>query len=436
MTPNVLRRLAGLVIAALILLALLHGLAPGFPRWPAGLAAWLAGALLIARLPSGQTLQVAVLIGIGLIALIWALSLGAQPAWLRLLDTNAGLIAMIASVSFLRLVAVPGEDSATRLPVGSRAWRKTLLSVAVFGSFINISAPILIADRLAVDGRLSRFTSQSITRVFSGCSAYSPFFGGMAMILTYVPQTSLPFVMMAGLPFALAGIGLVMIEATLRYREHLQTFRGYPLTVSGLWVPAVLAVAVSVAFLMMPQASVLVIIALSALTVSVVVLIGRFGIRPAARRLQAHVVDGLPGMVGELLLFLAAGVLATGLGELASAGHVTMPMSQFNATAASLMLAVMLLLSAAGLHPVISIAAVTPLLTPIDPDPQLLAVTCLLCWSLGTCASPLSGTHLIFQGRYGVPSFRAAVWNWPYAALMYGVAVAVLVVVARIRGIA
>ena len=59
----------------------------------------------------------------------------------------------------------------------------------------------------------------------------------------------------------------------------------------------------------------------------------------------------------------------------------------------------------------------------LDPDPNLLAITYLLGWNLGTCCSPLSGTHLVFQGRYDIPSWKAAMWNWPYALIMYGFAV-------------
>jgi len=58
-------------------------------------------------------------------------------------------------------------------------------------------------------------------------------------------------------------------------------------------------------------------------------------------------------------------------------------------------------------------------------------VTYLFAWNLGTCSSPLSGTHLVFQGRYGIPSWKAAVWNWPYAIVMWLIAVGWLQIVER-----
>ena len=131
-------------------------------------------------------------------------------------------------------------------------------------------------------------------------------------------------------------------------------------------------------------------------------------------------------MVGELLLFLGAGVLAVGLSAVVETGVLKLPVSDFTPTVASILLFGVVLMSALGLHPVVAVAAMTPLLMPLDPSPLLLAVTYMYCWSLGTCASPLSGTHLIFQGRYGIPSYKAAVWNWPYVGVMFFVGVLLL----------
>ncbi len=421
--------LSGWVLAAMVALAITHGLVPSFPSWPAGVCAWLAGALLLRFTRNTQKALLAALIGLGGLAIIFAVSRGAVPEWIHLLDANVPLLAMIASVSFLRLVAgapgASGPDGA-ELPVGRRAFRHTAFSVAFLGSFINISAPILIGDRLAVEGRLSRFTSQSITRVFSGCSAWSPFFGGMAVVLTYVSGAGLLSVMLAGLPFALIGLTVVIVEAQLRYREELAVFRGYPISVSSLWVPVVLAISVAIGSTIWPAVSILFIIAIAALSVSIVVLSVRTAPAKAARTVSNHIRHGLPGMVGELLLFLGAGFLAVGLTAIVETGVIGLPMDQFTAPVAGALLAGIVAVSALGLHPVIAVAAVTPMLAPLNPSPVLLAVTYLYGWSLGTCASPLSGTHLIFQGRYGTPSFRAAMWNWPYVLLMLGVGIGLL----------
>ena len=168
--------------------------------------------LLISRVSGVQILQIGALLLTGLVALFSALFIGADPPWLRLLDSYAGLLSMIAAVSFLKLVAMPKSASIENLPRGPGAFQRTVLSVLVLGSFINISAPMLIGDRIAQKDGLSTFAAQSLTRAFSGCSAWSPFFGGMAVVLTYIVDTNLLFVMMVGLPFALLAYWLFFLR--------------------------------------------------------------------------------------------------------------------------------------------------------------------------------------------------------------------------------
>ena len=430
------KRLAGALIGLMLLAAIANGLVPAFPSWPAGLCGWLAALLLLPQIPRQQRRQLALLVIVGLGALGVALAMGELPPLIRLLDTNAGLLTMIAAVSFLRLVAMPHGNAQTALPVGPSAFRNSMIAVALFGCVINISAAILIADRLANNGKLTRLTSQSITRVFSGCPAWSPFFGGMAVVLTYVANTDLLFVMIAGLPFALVGCLYVLLEAKLRYRDDLERFAGYPVTWASLWVPGVLACVVALGYTTLGNTPILIIIALSSLLVTSTVLVSRVGLAGSYQQLKDHVQHGLPGMAGELLLFIAAGILAVGLRALVAAGDIALPLDSFSLLSACLLLGVIVLVAAAGIHPVIPVAVMTPILAPIHPDPQLLAVTYLLGWSLGTCASPLSGTHLIFQGRYGIPSLQGAMWNWPFVAAMYLVGLTLLAAVDWLRSTA
>ena len=72
-----------------------------------------------------------------------------------------------------------------------------------------------------------------------------------------------------------------------------------------------------------------------------------------------------------------------------------------------------------GVHPVVSVALATSLLIPVQPNPELLATTLLFGWNIGTLACPLSGLHLLIQGRYGIPSLRSAMNQWPYAAILF-----------------
>ena len=418
-------RIAGIALAAMILLAIAHATFPALPAWPAGAAAWIAGGLLLGRLPGSQKLQLAVLTGVGAATLAWALANGADPRLLALVDANAMLLTMIASVGFLRLVAAP-ERAETPAPIGARAFARTLAGVAAFGSFINVSAPLMIADHLHARGSLGPFAAQSITRVFSACSAWSPFFGGMAVVLTYVPAASLPWLMLAGLPFMAGAMAFVLITARLRQSEQVARFEGFPMTFSSLWMPAVLALAVLGGHALWPGFSILALIAVSSIALTSTVLVVRAGARAAMRQIGAHVTYGLPGMVGELLLFLAAGVLATGLAAAISVSDIGPPFTHFDAGVASWLLAGILAAAMIGIHPVIAVAVITPWVASTAPAPQLLAMTFLFGWSLGTSASPLAGTHLVFQGRYGIPSLQAAIRNWPYALAMYAIGTVLL----------
>ncbi|THB74116.1 MAG: hypothetical protein D6B25_14070, partial [Desulfobulbaceae bacterium] len=147
------------------------------------------------------------------------------------------------------------------------------------------------------------------------------------------------------------------------------------------------------------------------------------GFTEAKQQLQEHILTGLPKMVNELVLFLGAGVLALGLQTLVSAGHLSLSFTQvYDGTTATILLGAMILVAVLGVHPVISIAVATPLIAPLNPHPQLLALTFVFSWSLGACASPLSGLNLIFQGRYAIPSAKLAVANWPYVLTMYPIA--------------
>jgi hypothetical protein len=78
------------------------------------------------------------------------------------------------------------------------------------------------------------------------------------------------------------------------------------------------------------------------------------------------------------------------------------------------------------------ISSITPMILTLNPDPNLLAATFLFAWHLGTCSNPLSGTNLVFQGRYGIPGWKIAFWNWPYAIAMLIIGSLWLQVVAQI----
>lgn len=402
------------------------------PLWIAGSAGWIAAFLLITDTPNILRIQLSVIVLVGLSLGLYAISLGGQVNPESVIAGNTRLLAMIAAVGFLRLVALPVAAKNEALPTGPKAYIQTLLGLNISASVINISAPILIADRIHRSQPLQRFTSQSMTRVFCGVATWSPFFGAMAVVLNYLDGAGLSWIIMVGLPFTLTGLLVVILEAKIRYPDNIKSFVGYPVHLQSLTVPLLLVITVALASWLMPEVPVLIIISLSAILITLVILLVRENLQLALKQIGKYVVEGLPRIVNELTLFLAAGLIAAGMSALIQQGVVPNPFNTFDAVTAAKLLGIMLLLAAMGIHPVILISSFTPLILTLDPNLNLLAITYLLAWNLGTCSSPLSGTHLVFQGRYNIPSWKAAMWNWPYALVMYALAVGWLQAIDRI----
>ena len=423
MTIALRRTVGGVLVLIMMLGAICGGLlelfAPNKLLLFAGCAGWLAGLLLVSDVSRTLQIQVALLVTIGVLLMWFAAREGAEPDYHATLTANVGLLTMVTAVGFLRMVAMPANEKRIKLPVGRSAYTQTLLSTSLFGSVINISAPIIIADRIDEQRPMLRFTSQSITRVFSGCASWSPFFAGMAVVLTYIKDAQLVWIMLAGLPFAAVGLIMVYSEALLRYHKEVSEFVGYPMRLANLWVPILLALSVALFTWVIPDLSILMVIALSALLLTVLTLLKREGVTGSCKQLQDHIANRLPRTVNELVLFLAAGTLASGIAAMLQTGILQNPITTFDAISAIQLFGLMVVVAAMGIHPVILISGFTPLILTVEPNPNLLALTYLFAWSLGTCASPLSGTHLVFQGRYGIPSWKGAMWNWPYVVLMY-----------------
>ena len=418
----------------MIVAAVFVGLNPAIDSfkqfWPSGLFAFAAAVLLLPDTNFAQRIQLGLLVLIGVSLLLLGISRGAVVNWSGVLSQNTGLLAMIMSVGLLKLIIT--KPSATRaikkekLPIGRKAFWHTLLSVTLFGSVINISAPILISDRLTLNRPMDYFTAGTLVRAYSGCAAFSPFFGCMAVAITAVGEFDLLSVMANGLPLTIASVVVLYVSAVWLHPKKLDAFYGYPMRLESLFVPFLLTVMVFLANVIFPDVPVLTIIALSSIVLTITLLLLRFGVAHTCQRLVEFVLVDLPRTVNELQLFISAGILASGLQAMVQTGTLSAPITEFTSMHASILLAVMIIIAGMGIHPVIQIAAITPLILVTNPDPELLGLTYLFSWALGTQASPLSGTNLIMQGRYGIVAWRGAVQNWPFVALMYWFAVLLL----------
>ena len=422
--------LAGLLLTLMIAASIM----PGASLLPAGLLGWTAALLLSYRLGRRQRIQSAWLIGLGLAGLLWGWLYGAPPNCRQLLAGNQGLVSLLAAVSFLRLVTRPDAGNrAAPAPRGRKALWRTLLGVHLFGAVINLSTVVILGDRMTTHGRLGKRRALALSRGFAAGAFWSPFFSAMAAALTYAPGAQLGVVVFAGLPMAAFSLWLTARDLDPRNPDGAP-FIGYPMRFSALWIPGLLVAIVLILHLLVPGWSILAIIALSAPLLTTVILAAREG-RGAWPPLRDHVRHGLASTVNELTLFLAAGVLAAGLISLAGPLGDWLPFERFGPPQASVLLLVMVGVAAFGVHPIITIAVSGIWLAPLHPNPNFLAITLLMAWGIGVPANPLSGLHLMMQGRYGIDGYAFLRWNANYVLKCLGAAVVLLYLYGALLGV-
>lgn len=411
--------LAGALLAAMLAGSVAHGFFNGVPEWIAGLAGWGAAALLWNRLSVGQKRQCTLLVVVGLAGVVIGAASGVEIRLSRLLDENQAILALIAGVSFVHMASTAGFTPDRESPRGPGAFLRTLLGLNVLAAAINITALMLVSEHVSRIRPLGRLEARAFSRTFSLAVLYSPFIGGMALALNLAPGASLASVAAVGIGLAICGIAFTFLAARWREPEALATFPGYPLRAEVLWLPAALAAAVFAVHFYRPQVPVLSIIALLAPVIAWLDVARRIGPGRAASRVIEHVGVRLPGMSGELLLFLSAGVLAVGLSSAFAAAGISLPEIRYYGLGASLALLLVIVLAAVGLHPIISLSALIPLLGPLSLTQEGTVMLFVAGWSIGCALCPYSGTNLILQARHGFSPWRFPAWNAGYAAFMW-----------------
>nr|WP_297456992.1 hypothetical protein [uncultured Halomonas sp.] len=378
------------------------------PMWPAALLSWLATLRLGRRLPRASRQQALCLGGAGVA--FWAVALvrDTPHSLLSAMVINQPLLMMFAGVSFLAM-ATPLESPTAARREGSLLG--TILGVHLFGAAINLSVLFLFGDRMQRDGKLTRRQAMVLGRAFPAAAAWSPFFVAMGVALTYAP--GLEF--LALLPWGLACAGLLLCLVTLDVLRVSGDFTGYPIEARTLVLPCLLALSVIGLHQWQPSLSILLIISIVAPFFALL-------LTPKSERrarLRRQLNDGLPRLAPQFALFLAAGVLSSGLAALLASwpqGPV-LPFDHFGHMHAWMTLGIIVALAFGGVHPLVGITTLAPLLASLSPDPTLLGMMFLMSWALGTGSSPLSGSNLAICVRYNVKARDMLRWNLPYAVL-------------------
>ena len=418
---------AGGVLAGMLVLAIAGAVWPAVPDVSAAMLAWVALALLWPGIGRRQQLQALVFIAAGLAAFLWGASRGAPLRVDSLLGQNQPILSMLASITLLRLLNRPPRTDEPELPRGLRAYLQSMLGVHAFGSVINISAVIIMCDRLTRVRPLGFNQAQLFSRAFSAVAFYSPFIGGVALALSYTPGSSPLVMMLFGLPLAAAAFLLLYRFASSGRAEDVGGFRGYPLHPQDLKVPLALGAGVLIASVALPGYSVLTLITMVTPAVVVGVLLKRSGMRGLRPAFAEYVRERAPQMGGELALFLGAGVLAAGVvAAAAGAGDWTI-FPRLDAFHASLLVLACIVTSLVCIHPAVLVGVTVALVETIEVDPTLLATTFAMGWGpLGCAVNPLSGVNVVLATRYGADNWRIARSNVAFSAALFVVAVGLL----------
>ncbi|TVS18768.1 MAG: hypothetical protein EA417_02285 [Gammaproteobacteria bacterium] len=407
-------------LGALLLAALLAFLASAFtplPRGPAVVLIWLAGILGFAEVDAATRRLALILTAAGVIATIWSLALGAGFDPVAMGGINLPIIALFLGVAFLSLVG----DAVTVVPAaGSRGrgrlWR-TMLSIHLIGAVINMSMVAIAGDRMARDGTLGRREAILLARVYCAAAFWSPFFVAAAVAHTYAPDARaglfIPLGMLGALcAFMLTAREVIRLDPEAPLPDFTPDRGALRLTFALLGAALVLKAV---------RADMPMVVIVAAVTPPLALLLmPRMEPRVLLQQLLTRT---LPATSSQVVLFLAAGVFAYGISQ-----WLPLQLEAVGLLPASVPLVVyplatglIILAAYAGMHPLISIAALSSALLPAGAEHSLLAFSFLAGWAVGTAVAPLSGMNLFLIGRYRLRAREIARWGPGYALAMLGV---------------
>jgi hypothetical protein len=405
---------SGLIIVGTLVFYLLSVLAPFLLIVPT-LLAWLVSLLTWRTLSKNATRQASLLMLIGFIAIFFSAGRGIFLDWKQILTGNLPLLAMFIAVAFLSLTNRGLEDPA--LPKGNRAVVATALGTHFLGAVINLSVLFVFGDRLQKNGTLSRNQLIILARSFCAAAWWSPFFIATGVALTYAPGMYWKETLIPGAIMSVIAIGYSLVEVCfLRNTE----FSGYPLKFESLTVPAFLAFVVIGVHYFWHDVNIM-------LLICVVSPIGAFMFmqgRPRIATLRDFINHRITSVNSQFTLFLAAGVFSAGIKSITHVYPALFSLEGYSFTPLLFVIVsgAMIIIGIIGVHPIVSIAIVSPLLLPLNPDQSQLGFLFLTSWAISTGSSPLSGVGLALVSRYQASSREIIRSNWHFAVVMWAIA--------------
>ena len=396
-----------------------------------GILAWTSFLILFNSIKNKK--MILILFILSLIAFLISYFNGFKIDFIKVFTVNQYLLTLLIAVGFLRLIATPKKDKLSSLPKGKQSFIKTYLGVHLFGSVINLSSLILVADKMYKKAPLTNSQIILLTRAFSSDAYWSPFFVAFAAAITYAPNLNTSIILLNGITLAFLAFLITYYEVIKNKEFKIDEFRGYPLSFDSLYLPFILAVVVLITNYIYPNIKVIVLISLYSILMSLFILPIKKGFNQAISKFQLHIIDELPKMKVEMALFLVAGMFGMAVSSILIGLNLKLPFEIFDWQIASILLLIFITLAFIGIHPIITIAIIGDFLGGVNHT--LLALTFLMAWSTTVSTSPFSGLNLTIVARYNFDAKVIFKLNIFYAFKMYLICVLCLFVLSKYLGL-
>lgn len=396
-----------------------------------GILAWLAFILLFQTLKSKKI--IVILLISSLIAYFVCYVNDYKVDFFKVFTVNQYLLTLLIGVGFLRLVATPRKDKIQKLPKGKNSFIKTYLGVHLFGSVINLSSLLLVADKMYKKAPLTNAQIILLTRSFASDAYWSPFFVAFAAAITYAPKLTTSIILVNGIVLAFLAFLITYYEVNKEKKFNIDEFYGYPLSLDTLYLPILLAFLVLLTNHFYPQIKVIILISSFSILMTFFILPVKKGILETTKIFKFHIIDELPKMKSEISLFLVAGMFGITISSILVGLDLSFPFDVFDWKIASILLLVFIFLAFIGIHPIITIAIIGDFLSGVNHT--LLAVTFLMAWSTTVSTSPFSGLNLTIVARYNVNAKEIFMLNIAYAFKMYVICTICLFILSNYLGL-
>ena len=397
----------------------------------AGIFAWVSFLILFSSLKN-KTIIIVLLI-LSVFAFCFSYFNGYKIDFVKVFTVNQYLLTLLIGVGFLRLIATPKKDKLTQFPIGKDSFIKTYFGVHLFGSVINLSSLILVADKMYKKSPLTNTQVVLLTRAFASDAYWSPFFVAFAAAITYAPKLDTSIILLNGIVLAFFAFLITYFEVVKNKEFKLDEFRGYPLSFESLYVPFILAILVLVTNYIYPNIKVIVLISTFSIFITLLIFPFKKGLSQSLIKFNNHVIEELPKMKVEMALFLVAGMFGISISSILIGLNLDLPFKIFDWQIASILLFIFIMLAFIGIHPIITIAIIGDFLGGVNHT--LLALTFLMAWSTTVSTSPFSGLNLTIVARYNFDAKEIFRLNIFYAFKMYLICVFCLFLLSKYLGL-